>query len=277
MALVTLCPGCGTTFRVSSPQLQAHSGDVCCGQCGKVFNGFATLTTVNESELESLSSVSSKKITVSNPVPRQELATADSGLSGIAVAHDEIDQSFTSDWDQEGNLSSDDHADPDTEFPSLPAYAWSLASCFLFILLIGQATYAYRTELSAMMPQFRPYLERYCAIASCIVPYPKDINLLGIESSDLQVHPERNPKVTTLVATIRNHAPFPQALPMLKLSLLDVHNELLANRVFSAEEYLAEHDDAASFIQPNGEIDIEFDFDSDQLNAMGYRLLLLHY
>lgn len=276
MALVTLCPGCGTTFRVSSPQLQAHSGDVCCGQCGKIFNGFATLTTVNESELESLPSVLRNNTAVSNPVPHLESTIADSGTSGT---HDEIDRSFTSDWDQEENQSSDDdeYADPDTGFPPIPPYIWNIASFFLFILLAGQATYAYRTELSAMMPQVRPYLERYCAIVSCTVPYPKDINLLGIESSDLQVHPERHPKVTTLVATIRNHAPFPQALPALKLSLLDVHNELLASRVFAAEEYLAEHDDAASFIQPHGEIDIEFDFDSDQLNAMGYRLLLLHH
>lgn len=52
MALVTLCPGCGTTFRVNAVQLQAHSGEVRCGRCHHLFNGFATLITVNESEIE---------------------------------------------------------------------------------------------------------------------------------------------------------------------------------------------------------------------------------
>ena len=53
MALVTLCPGCGTTFRVNSAQLQACGGEVRCGHCQRIFNGFATLITVNESAIES--------------------------------------------------------------------------------------------------------------------------------------------------------------------------------------------------------------------------------
>ena len=52
MALITICPHCSTTFRVSSEQLHSHNGDVRCGQCDEVFNGFATLVTVEESEIE---------------------------------------------------------------------------------------------------------------------------------------------------------------------------------------------------------------------------------
>jgi predicted Zn finger-like uncharacterized protein len=50
MALVTRCPNCAAVFRVTPLHLQAHGGDVRCGQCAQVFNGFATLATVQESE-----------------------------------------------------------------------------------------------------------------------------------------------------------------------------------------------------------------------------------
>ncbi len=60
MALVTLCPGCGTTFRVNAAQLQAYGGEVRCGHCQRIFNGFATLITVNESAIESSSQFQSQ-------------------------------------------------------------------------------------------------------------------------------------------------------------------------------------------------------------------------
>ena len=50
MALVTRCPNCATTFRVTPLHLQAHGGDVRCGQCAQVFNGFATLMTIQDAE-----------------------------------------------------------------------------------------------------------------------------------------------------------------------------------------------------------------------------------
>ncbi|SCY67756.1 MJ0042 family finger-like domain-containing protein [Nitrosospira sp. Nl5] len=50
MALVTRCPNCATAFRVTPLHLQAHGGHVRCGHCAQVFNGFATLATVQEPE-----------------------------------------------------------------------------------------------------------------------------------------------------------------------------------------------------------------------------------
>ncbi len=50
MALVTRCTNCAVAFRVTPLHLAAHGGDVRCGQCSQVFNGFATLATVREPE-----------------------------------------------------------------------------------------------------------------------------------------------------------------------------------------------------------------------------------
>jgi predicted Zn finger-like uncharacterized protein len=50
MALITRCPDCGTAFRITPFHLQAHGGDVRCGRCAKIFNGFSTLATMQEPE-----------------------------------------------------------------------------------------------------------------------------------------------------------------------------------------------------------------------------------
>ncbi len=54
MALITRCPHCATTFRVTPLHLQAHRGDVRCGRCTEVFNAFSTLSTIKEPETDDL-------------------------------------------------------------------------------------------------------------------------------------------------------------------------------------------------------------------------------
>src|SRR5437870_52460 len=44
MSLVTRCPQCRTLFRITPTQLQAASGQVRCGRCTTVFDGYAALT-----------------------------------------------------------------------------------------------------------------------------------------------------------------------------------------------------------------------------------------
>ncbi len=46
MAMATRCPGCETVFRVTPQQLQAHGGQVRCGRCMTVFDGFRGLATL---------------------------------------------------------------------------------------------------------------------------------------------------------------------------------------------------------------------------------------
>lgn len=270
MALVTLCPGCGTTFRVHAVQLQAHSGDVRCGHCQRIFNGFAMLISVNESAIEYPSQFQPQS--VSEPEAPVDL------VENFAVAvdsNDAADLPSPADTNQEEIASSDDLFD--TEESSRQSWGtWGTANVVLLLLLIGQITYIHRTELTTIAPGFRPYLERYCAFMACTVPYPQDIQQLGIETSDLQKNLVRQPEVTTLSAVIRNHASFSQALPALQLSLLDADDRLIASRIFTAQDYLREEDKVLSFIASQHEIEIRLDFDSSGLDASGYRLLLLY-
>lgn len=267
MALVTLCPGCGTTFRVNAAQLQAHGGDVRCGQCQRVFNGFATLITVNESAIEYPSRLQPQQSTVESE-SSTEIRAVTPYLNNV------MDQPVIADWDEDGTESSDRLFDDEPHRQS--SALWGLANALLLLLLAGQIVHHYRTELAIAAPEVRPYLERYCELMGCTVPYPQDIRQIGIESSDLQKNPARQPEVTTMRATIHNHAPFPQAFPALQLLLLGAQEQVIASRVFTAEEYLQEDGKTLQFIAAQHEIEIRVDFDSSHLNALGYRLLLLY-
>jgi predicted Zn finger-like uncharacterized protein len=46
MTMVTRCPSCATLFRVTPQQLQARGGQVRCGRCMRVFDGFNALATL---------------------------------------------------------------------------------------------------------------------------------------------------------------------------------------------------------------------------------------
>jgi predicted Zn finger-like uncharacterized protein len=46
MTMITRCPACATTFRVTPAHLQAHGGKVRCGRCATVFDGFRDLATL---------------------------------------------------------------------------------------------------------------------------------------------------------------------------------------------------------------------------------------
>lgn len=256
MALVTLCPGCGTTFRVNAAQLQARGGDVRCGHCQRVFNGFTTLITVNESAIE---------------YPQQPIAKGAAAEGYSFASHEEnaTPDGERTDAESPADLFDDEPVKKSSGF-------WGLASLLLALALIGQIAFANRTKLTMIKPGVRPYLERYCAFIGCQVPYPREIRQLGIESSDLQKNPVRQPEVTTMRAVISNHASFPQALPALQLLLQDAQGQVIASRIFTAEEYLQEEDKTRQFIQPQHEIDVRLDFDSTNLGALGYRLQLLY-
>lgn len=269
MALVTLCPGCGTTFRINAAQLQAHSGEVRCGHCQRIFNGFATLITVDESAIEYPSQLQLQLISE----PKVEVAAESPALA--ENLNNVIDHPVISEWNQEATETSDQLFD-DEEPAKQTQGMWRAGNIFLLLLLIGQLIYSYRTELTIIAPAVRPYLERYCAVVACTVPYPQDIEQWGIEASDLQKDIQRQPEVTTLSATIRNHALFPQALPALKFTLLDEHDQLIASRIFTPQDYLPEENKSLQFLESQHEIEVLLNFDSSELNASGYRLLLLY-
>ncbi len=333
MALVTRCPNCATAFRVTPLHLQAHGGDVRCGQCAQVFNGFATLATVQEPEDHDVAGPEAKETPETEAAPEGEsgippqndpdtLAVSNEESSPSAPTQETTQDPFGSGMtaraapastsppiaeesapQREGETGSGTAASsangekrsphkPDSTIPPSKNYAWNnyafdevqlpkaslawgIGSLFLIVVLVAQAIYIYRAELSVNAPATRPYLQRYCELLGCTIPSPQYAKLLNIESSDMQPDTQQ-PGVITLSATIRNHAPDPQAFPSFQLTLIDHQDRPLASRNFPPEAYLEDAASRGKVIAPNAEFNVRLHLDSGTLNAAGYRLLLLY-
>jgi predicted Zn finger-like uncharacterized protein len=332
MALVTRCPNCAAAFRVTPLHLQAHGGDVRCGQCAQVFNGFATLATVQEPEDQDVAGTEAEEMPETEAAPEGESgttpqndpdtlavsneeslpsepaqeATQDQSRPGMtaeaAPASDsppvaeesapqrERETSSSAAASEEGekrsphrpdatippseNYAWDNHAFDEVQLPKA-SLAWGIGSLFLIVMLVAQTIYLYRVELSVNAPATRPYLQRYCELLECTIPSPQYAKLLNIESSDMQPDTQQ-PGVITLSATIRNHAPNPQAFPSFQLTLIDHQDRPLASRNFPPEAYLEDAAGRGKVIAPNAEFNVKLHLDSGTLNAAGYRLLLLN-
>ena len=245
MALVTRCPNCASVFKVTPEHLQMQEGKVRCGNCLQIFSGFADLATIQELEL----AVKNEEIQ-SEALPTEISAVTNTG-------------------------EQDSYAFDAIQSPKV-SRVWGLISIFLLVTLTGQIIYLFRAEISILAPSARPYLEQYCEVLNCKVPVLQQAELLSIESSDMQKGAARQQGVATLTAMIRNQATFPQVLPSLELTLTDTQDRALASRIFTPGEYLEENRHLSDTIESNKEISVTLKIDSRNLNAAGYRLLLLY-
>lgn len=276
MALVVRCPGCDTTFRVNAVQLQAHGGDVRCSHCLRIFNGFATLITVHESIIENPFQLQSQTVNQPEQSETEEIPIDEKKPEAVENFNDDNHYPAIVNQDAGETVTSQQQPVDEKQTIVQQQMVWMTANVLLLILLIAQSIYSYRTELALVAPTIRLYLERYCEMINCTVPYPQDIKQLGIVTSDLQRDSERQPEVIILSAIIRNYALFPQALPALQLSLTDDEDQLIASRTFTAQDYLAEHEKSLQSIQSQQDIEILLYFDGTNLDASGYSLNLLY-
>lgn len=90
--MLTRCPGCETTFRVTAEQLKARHGQVRCGACRKVFNALDTLIEA--------------PVVVPTPAPPAEEAATAVATDGASSAPDAM------------NAGAIDSTYPDQEAPS---------------------------------------------------------------------------------------------------------------------------------------------------------------
>lgn len=240
MALITRCPNCATAFRVTPLQLQAHGGDVRCGRCAHIFHGFATLATMQEPESVDLSrktvpdqagspeipSVSDSPRTaltdrqVSSQAPGNETAQtgpvperparvpAPEAPRMKEPALQEPYPASVPENESAENYSQNDYADdhaPDVAPSHKTSPAWGMGSLFLLVVLVAQAIYFYRAELSVIAPATRPYLEQYCELLGCTVPLPQNAVLNGSSEIPAAI---RHFNVITLDAAVRNGASY---------------------------------------------------------------------
>lgn len=266
MNLYTCCPKCRTTFRVTTPQLQASVGQVRCGFCSEVFDAFASLT-VQEPQTE--------------PAPTAETATPPE-LQAIDPQAGRIPASA------DRSVARDPAPPPGRPDPAAGLYEWEFRmpaapsrtglwlslSLLMATALAAQAAFAWRTDLAIAYPQSRAWLAKACALAGCRVSPPALSAYLHIEASDLKAVDAGAPNEIELTASIRNRAPIELAYPAFELTLTDGLDQAIGRRVLLPREYL--RDAGEAMIKPGAELGVHLFLDTGVLRAAGYRLYLFY-
>jgi predicted Zn finger-like uncharacterized protein len=298
----TRCPGCETTFRVTPEQLKARAGKVRCGQCQTVFNALdsliedvavsthsasvlvdsappAPVTVPISSEVDILLEapadvaplVSAEPAPAPAAEPLSEAAAEElARASGLIVARETTEIHGYSKW-AEGVMSS----------PILPSpvkntsWPFTLVALLLVLALSVQLVFHFRSETATAVPALRPALLALSEALGAEIPLPHHVELVSIETSDLQADPSRS-NLLVLQAILRNRAAYRQAYPLLELSLTDTQDNAIARRVFQPNEYLSPQNPSGQDFAANAEIAVRVWIEVKDISAAGYRLYIFY-
>lgn len=311
--LITTCGHCRARFRVTPQQLNARQGQVRCGRCKRVFNGFESLErfpdddtgtrllAAREAEAEpGRGDAPAPSSTVDLPLEPSEsvdlpLEPPESVDLPLEPADDAGIETLgsRSDAPSEPLPPVEPPAAPSRPLPearpSRPAAelvlapprrkplsrAWPFAAVLMAVVLLFELAYALRGPLAQRYPPLRPALEALCGYARCTVPWSREEGLLKLEESELLEVPGR-PGEIALGARIRNLASVAQEYPYLELTLTDIGGQATARRVLRPTDYLGRPLAPGDVLAPGVELTMQLRLATPSLKATGYQLLLFY-
>jgi predicted Zn finger-like uncharacterized protein len=162
--------------------------------------------------------------------------------------------------------------------PALPLWkrlSYLFAAIVLFVLLVFQIAYFLRAELVAALPASRPALELLCRPLGCAVPLPRELGRQAIAASNLEHDPEQKSRVR-LTFLLTNRTGQTQAWPVVSLTLTDVREAPVAQKLFPPEAYLPKDADVRSGMADGSEREVRLELDIGNLAATGYALGLAY-
>jgi len=303
----TRCPGCETVFRITPAQLKARAGKVRCGQCQSVFNALDSLLDESKGIEEA---TPSHGATVETPVPASVITSphfVDENLTvDILLESDKVEPTLEKPSEEALPPLSEKTANElgkatglilPRETTEIPGYSkWSegvmttpfslpeekstrwpfvLAALLLIVCLAGQLVFHFRSEIAVAVPKLRPTLEKLSQSLDVELPLPRHVELVSIETSDLQADPARG-NLLVLNATVRNQASYGQAYPALELSLTDTADAAIARRVFRSAEYLPQNLQGSRVFAANSEVVVRLWIEAKNISAAGYRLYVFY-
>lgn len=293
--MLTRCPGCTTTFRVTPEQVKARHGKVRCGRCQNVFDAIEHLvdaavalpaTPEPEPAPEPIHAPPAPAAAAAEPPAEERAAAAPPAAASELIASlpplEPAPAVRTAQLDADTEPAEDILLQPSplsTDYariqspPGQAGWPWTIAATLVFVVLVAQLMIAFRVDLAVKYPQTRPLLDLLCEHAHCVVELPSDPDMVSIESSDL--HPAKKGGLE-LTATLRNRAPHAQAWPQLELTLTDGADKPIVRKVIAPEQYLPATQSAADGFAANGEQAVQLLLDAGNLPAAGYRLYLFY-
>jgi predicted Zn finger-like uncharacterized protein len=290
--LVTTCTQCRARFRVTPPQLNAKQGQVRCGRCRSVFNGFEALERFPDDDtgarLLAAREAAERAAGIMPPVealPFDELPDIETLQSTVTTPREDATQFVEAPAPVPSTPPASRRPAPrapreEVVLPPLPrvkppARAWAFGAALLTLVLVSELAYAYRGDLAQRYPVLRPYLESACAAAGCTVSWAREDAMLKLEDSELLEVPGK-PNEIALGAHIRNLAQVAQEYPHLELTLTDLTGQAAIRRVLRPTDYLGRPVSPGETIAPGADLSVQLRLETPRIKATGYELLLFY-
>ena len=285
--LITTCSHCGARFRVTPPQLNAKQGQVRCGRCSNVFNGFEALERHPDDDtgsrllaareaaerasgpMESIETLQLEDLPDIEPLePAAVPSPPEDVPPPVPAAPPRRPRSGSRRSSEEVTLGPPPRARP-------PARAWAFGAALIALVLGAELAYAYRGSIAQSYPVLRPWLESVCVTAGCTISWAREDALLKLEDSELLEIPGK-PTEIALGARIRNLAQVAQEYPHLELTLTDLTGQAAVRRVLRPTDYLGRPVGMGEVLAPGAEISIQLRLETPRIKATGYELLLFY-
>ncbi len=209
------------------------------------------------------------------PTRQQRLAahydtsdSADSPLPPISAA--DLDGDDSAPNSSERDLEAGDTAAA-SDGSWLRATAFGLLGVIGVLVLLLQLAFINRTAVSAELPELRPAFESLCQSLGCEVPLPTQRQLIRTEWSELSFVPQHE-HLIQLDATLKNLAPYPQAFPLMEVSLKDGEDRVLIRKTLKPEQYLSADDLKLGRFNASSELKIVTRMEVRDAKALGYSL-----
>jgi predicted Zn finger-like uncharacterized protein len=266
MTNVTNCPNCQTQFIVTDEQLNQHNGKVRCGHCLHVFDATKELVDVNVTEVN----IIDNELAIINDENQVQVSHVEEHAH--SQISDEASEIVSKALLKDSQASYFQTIDQKTERKNR-IYKWliSLLATFLLIAAVAQSIYFWRNDITIYYPKLKPLLTQACKKLACSISFPKKIEFIIIDDSDMQEDADHEGLIH-FSSTLINQAGFIQTYPNIELTLTDTEDKPKLRRIFTPIEYLPEHTDVASGLPAGAEIKVKLALTAQDEPVAGYRI-----
>lgn len=153
-----------------------------------------------------------------------------------------------------------------------PSRAWRFGVFLLFVCLLAQAAYAFRTNIVSSYPQLRPSFGLLCELVGCSISWGRDEAAFEIVASELIEAPGKPGRIL-LTAILVNRGKTKQDMPSLELRLTDNANQVVVSRVLHPVDYLGRAIAKDEGLVPNTDLYVNLNLEiGNRPLASGYGL-----
>ncbi|WP_144820552.1 DUF3426 domain-containing protein [Marinobacter piscensis] len=157
----------------------------------------------------------------------------------------------------------------------LRTLVWSVIVLGLLGVLVAQVTWFHFDRLSAI-PELRPYYEKGCELAGCELKPLMSVDAIQSRKLVVRTNPENRSQLI-VDAVIINRAGFQQPFPAIALTFSNLNGDVVAQSVFTPEEYLAGDASPPDMMQTETPVRIAIHIRDPGRDAVNYSMTFRPY